>query len=225
MPGPTQNGQIEAYIRRMQSAAIAQQEQIKQLAAEVAALKNGPRSPDDEINAIPGRRVFYTFQGTQTFDTSSSANQAGTSSPTPQRGAAINFAVSQDGPFVMTHYPVAMWYPTLPANATNINAWQPLMYGLLPTQSIANLDFVHISYEVADSGAGRQMQNAAVGAGLLSHPTDMIPLPAKTVFAPNTTIQFIPTYNLIFFNQSAATKTTQGTLVVMLPGYKIVNGP
>jgi len=44
-----------------------------------------------------------------------------------------------------------------------------------------------------------------------------------TLFSPNTVVVFTPTYADILFNGSAAIPATEGTLVVTLPGYRIIN--
>ena len=207
------DAQLAAIIRQLTAQARAQEQIIASLRSDVAALKAVPRSPEEEIDAIPGRRIAFAFTQTQTF----------TSSQAKTRYNPLAFTVSQDGPFVLTHYPVAMWKPTAPSTATNYGQWQPVMYGFLPTQAIGNLDYVWLSYELIDTGAQRALQDNAVSAGLLSHPTEMMRLPVPTLFAPNSTIQFIPTYEQIAFG-TPTTATTGGTLAVSLPGYKIVNG-
>ncbi len=175
-----------------------------------AVLQNRPKTPTEELDVIPGRRIFYTL----------SANQDFTTSQDGQRGQPMNFLVSQDGIFIMTHYPVAMWKSSLPTNATDFGRWRPISTWPLPDQ-VLDTCIIDISYELIDGGSQRAFQNLPVSPGLISSPSCLIPLPVPTPFAPNTTIQFVPTYENILFNDS--TPTTQGTLVVSLPGYKIVN--
>lgn len=175
-----------------------------------AVLINRPKSLTEELDAIPGRRLFYTLSGTQTFTTAQAA----------QRGQPINFLISQDGIFVMTHYPAIMWKTDLPTNATDFGRWRPVASWPLPTQQLTT-NFIDISYEISDGGSQRNFQNLPVNPCLISRPDNMIPLPVPTPFAPNTTIQLTPTYEAITFGGSTA--TTEGTLVVALPGYKIVN--
>lgn len=175
-----------------------------------AVLTNRPRSATEEIDGIPGRRIFYTLSGSQDFTTAQDG----------QRGQPINFLVSQDGIFIQTHYPCVVWKTSLPTNATDFGRWRPISSWPLPDQ-VLDTNIIDISYELADGGSQRNFQNLPVSPGLISSPTCMIPLPIPTAFAPNTTIQFTPTYENILFEGSTA--TTQGTLVVSLPGYKIVN--
>lgn len=179
----------------------------------VGAIESQPRSITAEIDAIPGRRLFYNLVGAQDFDTTADG----------LRGAPIQMLVSQDGPFIMTHYPVVAWLPTSPDNATNFGRWRPIYSWPLPTQELGT-DFVDLSYEMTDSGSQRNFQNAAAPP-LLSRFDLPLPLPVPTLFAPNTSIAFIPTYERIIFSTQAegGVDTTAGSLVVLLPGYKIAN--
>lgn len=193
--------QIAAMLRQSQAAIWAKVQQ---------ALNSRPRSPTEEIDAIPGRRIFYSLTGTQTFTTSQDG----------QRGQPINMLVSQDGPFIMTHYPFVLWKPSAPSNATDFGRWRPIFSYPLPDQVLDD-DIIDISYEITDSGSQRNFQNAAVPP-MLSQPQNMVPLPIPSLFTPNTTIQFIPTYENIIFS-AVAVAATQGTLSVALPGYRVVN--
>lgn len=175
-------------------------------------LLQGQRSITEEIDSIPGRRIFYTLTDTIDFD----SDQDGT------RGEPLTFLVSQDGPFVMTHYPIVTWKPSLPTTATNFGMWSPVSSWPLPSQQNADQDRIDLSYEFVDGGSQRNFQNAAVGP-LFSRPDNLVPLPVPTLFSPNSTIQMFPTYENILFDATAATPTTGGTLWVGLPGYRIVN--
>lgn len=166
---------------------------------------------EDELEKIPGRRIFHTLVGSQTFTTSQDG----------QRTTPITFEVSQDGPFIMTHYPVCGWRSSAPSTATDFGRWRPVTTWPLPDQVI-DTNIIDISYEMSDSGSGRNMQNDIPVPGLLiSHPGNLQLLPKPTYFRPNTVITFTPTYNDITF--AGSTPTTEGTLVISLPGYKIVN--
>lgn len=180
---------------------------IESLLAKVSLLERG-KTLEDEIEAIKGRRIFYNLVGQQTF----------TSSNDGARGNPINMLVSQDGPFVLMGYPLVLWRSSLPSNATDFGRWRPVCSAYLPTQQLTT-NFVDISWELTDGGSQRNFQNLA-SAPLFSRPDAVLPLPKPTLFAPNTTIQFIPTYQDIFL--AGATPTTEGTLVVALPGYRIV---
>ena len=199
----SQDNQLAAYIRQ---ALAPMHAEIQRLNKDIDRLKRAA-SVEDEINLIKGRRVFYTLTGTQDFTTSQDGN----------RGSAIVMTVSQDGPFIMTHYPIAMWRPTLPTNATNYQQWRPVYTWPLADQ-VTDTDIVNISYEMFDGGSERGLQNAAAPP-ILSRPDMLHELPIPTLFAPNSSLQFIPTYHDILFNGSTA--PTQGTLVVGLPGYRI----
>ena len=206
------DNQTAALIRQLQ----ALRQDYSALAQTVAELNRRPRSTTEEIEAIPGRRVLYTLSGDQSFTTS----QDGT------RGAAISMLVSQDGPFVMTHYPVIMWYPNLPSTATNLNRWRPVSTWPLPDQQAAADggvvgDVVDVAYEIMDGGSQRMLQNLTVAPGLISTPNDLKKLPVPTLFAPNTVVQLFITYLNVSFGGS--TPSTSGNLHVDFPGYRIVN--
>jgi len=202
--------QIAAQIRQ---ALEPFKKEIIRLRREHELLKElakRPRTIQEEIDAIPGRRIFYTLEGTQNFDI--------TSDGLP--GSPIALLVSQDGPFIMTHYPMFMWKPSAPATATNFGRWRPIMSWPLPDQVLDD-DIIDLSYSFTDSGSQRNFQNLPV-PGLISSPDNMIPLPIPTLFTPNTTIQITPTYDNILFSP-VAVPATQGTLVVSLGGYRIAN--
>jgi hypothetical protein len=204
------DNQTAQYVR--QALAPFRQEIIR-LRQELDLIREQakrPKTVQEEIDAIPGRRIFFTLSNTQTFDSTNDGTQ----------GPLITMQVSQDGPYIMTHYPTFMWRPSAPAGATNFGVWRPVSSWPLPDQVI-DADLIDISYQFADSGPGRNFQNAAVPPALISRPDNLIPLPVPTLFTPNTTIQLQVTYENILFNGS--TPPTQGTLVVALPGYKIVN--
>lgn len=170
-----------------------------------------PPSITAQIDSIPGRRIFYNLVGRQNFV----LTQAGT------RGNPIPFNVSQDGSFVMTHYPMVVWKPNAPAAATNFGRWSPVASWPLPTQEAAAQDRIDLSWEINDGGSQRHFQNEMAGP-IFSRPDAMQPLPVPTVWAPNSNIQFIAQFEDIFF-AAPATPTTGGDLVVTLPGYRIVN--
>jgi hypothetical protein len=208
--------QTAAHLRQMAQRQAAQSKQMAAIVSRynelVAALQDQPRSITQEIDSIPGRRIFYTLSARLPFDESVSG----------LRATAMAFLVSQDGPFIATHYPMAIWLPSAPDNATNFGAWRPVSTWPLPDQ-VLDTDLIDISYEIDDTGSQRNFQNEAV-APVLSRPDNLIPLPVPTLFAPNTTIRFTPTFERIVFNQTAEqVATTEGILWVGFPGYKIVN--
>ena len=203
-----------ALIRRLEATVGRLQQQLGTVVSHhnelVEAMQNQPRPITQEIDSIPGRRIFYGLTENQAFDVSF----AGT------RATAMTFLISQDGPFIATHYPFATWKPSAPTTATNFGAWRPVSTWPLPDQ-VLDTDIIDLSYEVMDTGPTRQFQNEAVGP-IFSRPDNLIPLPVPTLFAPNTTIQFIPTYERISFNPNTVA-TTGGILRITWPGYKIVN--
>jgi len=201
--------QIEAAIRVLNARAQQQQKTIDQLAAALNELLSRPRTITEEIDQIPGRRIDTVFSGEVTFD----ATQDGT------RGNPVLVQISQDGPFVMTHYPMVLWRPTAPAGATNFGRWRPVTTFPLPDQ-VVDTDIIDIMYELADGGNQRNFQNAPRGP-VLSRPDNIVPLACPTLWAPNSAITLTPTYNNILFD--GAVPPTQGTLHVDFIGYRIVN--
>lgn len=205
---------IAAALRRAGSMLAAFRDQQLVQASKISDLEEalkGQRSPLAEIDAIPGRRIFYHLVGSVPF----TAAQAGT------RGQPISFVLSQDGSFIQTHYPVAMWLPNAPSSATNFGRWRPIYSWPLPTQEVGG-DVIDISYEMIDAGSQRNFQNEAAPP-LLSRPDVLLPLPVPTLYGTNANLQFVPTYQAINFDAAAATPTTGGLLVVALPGYRCVN--
>jgi hypothetical protein len=206
--GPTVNDCMK-YIRGLNSAMKQQAQQIGILQQVVTDLQSRPRSVQEEIDAIEGRRIEGTLTGEVTFDVTDLG----------QRGAPILFQVSQDGPFVMTHYPLVLWRPSAPDNTTNLNRWRPVSSFPLPTQQVTT-DIIDIMYEMADGGSQRMFQNEP-RAPLFSRPDNIVPCPVPTLWSPAAAIQFIPTYLALTWN--SATPPTEGVLHVDLIGYRIVN--
>lgn len=200
---------LAALVRGHHGAINQMAGKIQQLQTMVADLGSRPRSVEQEIDAIPGRRIESTLGGEIAFD----ATQVGL------RGQPIIIPVSQDGPFVMTHYPVVMWRPTAPSTATDLGRWRPVSSFPLPTQQLTT-DFIDIMWELQDGGNQRNFQNTP-RAPMFSRADQLIPCAVPTVWSPNSTIVFTPTYTAITFG--GATPTTGGTLHVDFYGYRIVN--
>lgn len=200
---------LAAAIRSHNAALKAQAQQISMLQQLVADLSSRPRSVEEEIDAIPGRVIESMLSGEVTFASTDAGN----------RGTPIIMQVSQDGPFVMTHYPVVHWFPSLPTTATNFNVWRPVQRAYLPTQTVTT-DFIDIKYEITDGGAGRLFQNAPRGP-MFSRADNLVMCPRPTVWSPNSNVIFTPTYLAISF--TGATPPTQGTLHVDIPGFRVIN--
>ncbi len=206
---PSAIDQIAAAVRTLQARLNQLQAQNTQIVAALNEQRSRPRSIQEEIDAIEGRRIEGTLSGEVTF----------TAADVGQRAAPIVLQVSQDGPFVMTHYPLCIWRPTAPANATNLNRWRPVSTFPLPDQ-VVDTDIIDILYELNDGGSQRLGQNAPRGP-LLSRPDNIVPCPIPTVWSPNAAILFQPTYLDLTWDGEVA--PTQGTLHVDLIGYRIVN--
>jgi hypothetical protein len=201
--------EVAALLRGYQTAIKNLQQGQAQLTAVLNQVAGRPRSIQEEIDAIDGRRIESTLSGEVTF----------TAADVGQRAAPIVFQVSQDGPFVMTHYPLCLWRPTAPNDATNLNRWRPVSTFPLPDQ-VVDTDIIDILYELNDGGSQRLGQNEPRGP-LLSRPDNIVPCPIPTLWSPNAAVVFQPTYLALTWNGTIP--PTQGTLHVDLIGYRIVN--
>lgn len=202
--------QAASNERRIQTI-IANQAKLQ---AAVAEILRRPRSITEEIDALPGRRIVYTLAGDVSFTASNQSAQ----------GTPISFQVSQDGPFVMTHYPLVSWWPNLPTDGDNYLKQSPVNAWPFPAQTDTGLDVLNLNYQLFDAGSQRAFQGGSVVSGqLLSRPGALMPLPVPTLWSPQALIQFIPYYLDIAFATAPSTDTTGGNLHVDLPGYRIVN--
>ena len=198
---------ISAHMRKLSSAHNELRAQFDLF----LKADDTPRSITEELDALPGRRIFYNLSSRESF----SAVQDG------QQGNPLSFAVSQDGSFIMTHYPIVSWKPNSPAAASNFGQWSPVASWPLPLQQSTNQDIINLSYNFKDGGAQRNFDNEPA-LPLFSRFDALHPLPVPTLFAPNSNIQFVPTFEDIFFDPDSAVPTDGGELVVLLPGYRIV---
>lgn len=203
------NDAMAAALRSHQKAILQMQAQMGQMVALVQGMQQRPLTPQEEIDAIPGRRIESVLAGEVTF----------TTDDVGRRAQPVIFQVSQDGPFIQTHYPLATWRPSLPDNATNLGRWRPVSSYPLPDQ-VVDTDIIDIMYELNDGGSQRFMQNQPRGL-LLSRPDNIVPCPIPTQWAPNAAIVFQPTYLALTWNGTVP--PTQGILHVDLIGYRIVN--
>ena len=182
---------------------------IQQQQAQISSLGSRPRTITEEIDRIPGRRIESVLSGEVTFTTDDEG----------RRGNPILIQVSQDGPFIMTHYPMVLWRPSLPSNTTNLNRWRPVSTFPLPDQ-VVDTDIIDIMYELADGGSQRNFQNAPRGP-LFSRPDNLVPCAVPTLWAPNAAISFTPTY--LSLTWDSAEPPTAGILHVDFIGYRVVN--
>jgi hypothetical protein len=194
-------------LKGQMGQVVAQQRQrIERLEQ---ALLSRPRTIAEQIDALPGRRIESVFSGEVVFTADDDGN----------RGEPVTIQISQDGPFIETHYPMILWRPSAPDNATNFGRWRPVSTYPLPDQ-VVDTDIIDLSYEFSDGGNQRNFQNAPRGL-VISRPDNIVPLPIPTMFAAGATIQIFPTYNNILFD--GATPPTAGILHVDIIGYRIVN--
>lgn len=184
---------------------------LEKRVADLAGSKR-PLSVEDEINLIPGRRVAYNAVGSVTF----------VATDTGKAGDPVIIQLSQDGPFIQTGYPFAIWKPTAPTNADNLGRWSPVSTWPLPTQEFTNGDVIDISYDWNDGGSDRAFQTSSVPP-VLSRPDVIHPLPQWMLWTPNSTIKITPTYERIVFRTAPTNDTTEGQLFFVCPGFKIAN--
>lgn len=202
--------QTAAILRSYKAAIEKQQQQIAVLGQLMQSGGGGkPLTVQEEIDRIEGRRMEGTLSGEVEF----TADDIG------QRAQPVTMNVSQDGPFVMTHYPMVVWRPSAPDNTTNLGRWRPISTFPLPDQ-VVDTDIIDLMYEMQDGGNQRLLQNEARGP-LLSRPDNIVPCPVPTLWSPNSVVLFIPTYLAMTFD--SATPPTAGILHVDIPGYRIVN--
>lgn len=201
--------ELAAILRGYKSAIQKQSQQVMALYRVIGELQSRPRSVSEEIDAIEGRRLEGTLSGEIEF----TADDLG------QRAAPVVMTVSQDGPFIQTHYPMVVWRPSSPDDATNLGRWRPVSTFPLPDQ-VVDTDIIDLMYEMQDGGNQRNLQNEARGP-LLSRPDNIVPTPVPTLWSPGTTVLFIPTY--LAMTWDAAIPPTAGILHVDIPGYRIAN--
>src|SRR4051812_47449520 len=154
----TQLDQHAAAIRKLSQRSVALTNTLSQIANDVATLKSRPMSISEAIDAIPGRRLETVLSGEVSFNANNEGN----------KGPPISIPISQDGPFIQTHYPLILWYPTAPDNTDNLNRWRSISSFPMPTQEIQG-DYLDIKYEIFDGGSQRNLQNEARGP-ILSRP-------------------------------------------------------
>jgi hypothetical protein len=201
--------QVAALLRQHKTAIDGMRQTINQMAQVINDQQSRPRSIQEEIDSVEGRRIEGVIAGEVTF----------TAADVGQRAQPIVIQVSQDGPFVMTHYPLVLWRPSAPDNTTNLGRWRPVTTFPLPDQ-VVDTDIIDIMYELNDGGSQRLGQNQP-RAPLLSRPDNIVPCPIPTLWSPNAAIVFQPTYLSITWDST--TPPTQGILHCTLIGYRIVN--
>lgn len=211
---PAQFGEIVRKMRNENREVLRQYDQItKQYEALAAQMNSRPRSTDEEIDAIPGRRVDYELVGRHSFTLANNG----------KRMPPIKLTVSQDGPFIQTAYIMAIWRPNAPNDATLFGRWRPVYSWPLPAQEVDG-DSIDISYEMSDAGSMRELQTER-RPPLFSRPDLILPLSKPMLFAPDSITNVTITYESINFapGDEGYQPTTGGELVVAIPGYKIVN--
>ena len=202
---------IEQLAASVRQALNDRDQRIARLESVIASLKAGARPVEEEIDSIPGRRI--PMHPTQTL--------AFTATDDNTRATALSFKLSQDGPFIMTCYPVVTWRVSAPSTATTFGRWRPVYSWDVPTQQEGATEWINISWELVDTGPQQNFQDNALPP-FFSRLDKLMPLAKPCMFAPLSVIQFVPTFNDITFS-AASTATTGGTLVVSLIGYRIFN--
>lgn len=203
------NEKSNHIIRQLAGRQRALEAQLKLIAVG----DNAPLTPEEEIDAIPGRRIFYTEVAKQDFNIAGNLGK---------RSDPLTFTISQDGPWIQTHYPMVAWKPNVPDNATNFGRWSPVSSWPLPDQQNADIDVIDISYEFYDGGSQRAFQNESAPP-IFSRPDNMVKLPKRTMYAPSSNIAIYITYEAINYSPNPAVLTAGGQLVVGIPGYRIIS--
>src|SRR6266850_2385957 len=136
--------QHSTALRVLNKRLAQTQQQLAMALRDLAEIKSRPRTVTEEIDSIPGRRIESIFSGEIEFDITDLG----------QRGTPVIIPISQDGDFIMTHYPMILWRPTAPDTATHLNKWRPVTSFPLPTQEVHG-DIIDIAYEIDDAGSQR----------------------------------------------------------------------
>lgn len=217
---------LMAGIRHASEHFGASLEALGVRAAELA--KKIARPLEDEINAIPGRRVNYTLTARVNFTAAGVLVN--------QESDLFIFNIPKDGPWIMTHYPTVMWQITASEIATDVGRWRPISSWTLPVQEHgASQDILDLSLGFHDGGTGgRWFQNSietnvkdATGAivpntlrhvpgRLFSNPLVLKRLPCPAYFPVKSTVGATALFDAVTFGAATA-----GKIVVSLPGYKI----
>jgi hypothetical protein len=214
------DAQTQKVISQLAARSRQQEREMAQLKGTlegfIQSCGEQPRSITEEIDSIPGRKILYNLSARLSFTLANDGT----------RGQPMNALVSQDGPFIMTHFPVVAWRPNLPTTATNFGQWSPVYSWPLPDQERPDRDFIDLSWEMIDQGSQRNLQNEPAVPLFSRADGAAAPLPVPTLLAPNTVIAFIPTFEDISFAGPApdpAVPTTGGELVVTFPGWRVAN--
>lgn len=211
---------LQEYIRQLgKEHAWMKQELVvtKEKMALIEKMCEAPPTLEEEIASIEGRRIFFNLSGVIEFD----EDQDG------REGPPVKFRISQDGIFVMTHYPFVVWRVTEPTAAQNFGFWRPPTAWPLPAQAVGtgfnlNEDIMSMGYLFSDAGSQRQFDNEDAGPIFSSPNGGLVPLPIPTVFQQNSTISFQPVFSRIAFSSPENTPT-RGEIKVTLPGFRIAN--
>ncbi len=206
--------QADAFARAIRVMATRQERmerEIAELKSMLASAGARPPTVQEEIDSIDGRRIESTISAEVAFTIDNDGDV----------GVPLRFEVAQDGPFVMTHYPLCVWRPSTPDNAANFGRWRPVNSAQLPTQQVTT-NFVDLMYELFDAGPARYLTTGP--RVLMSRFDNIVPCPIPTLFSPSSVVRFEPTYTAILFEADGDDPApTQGILHVDMIGYKIVN--
>lgn len=188
--------------------------QIKDLTQVVEELKSVVQVAADApkwIEDIPGKRVPYIATIEINVDSGSLTRQEG------------QYPVTQDGPFVTTGMAMfwtrtsgayqGYWMPATTFGLKMAHAEMGLGFGgLFDNPCVATFDV-----EIADSGSDRNWQNIAFASALFNPESGGIYMwPTAYMFATNSVAR-------VYVTPTVA-PTTDGTVAVLLLGYKIVQG-
>lgn len=194
-----------------QRVASQKLQSMDQVIQELKSLIRAGADAPKYIENIPGKRVPYIAEIDITIAANSTTRTEGT------------YPVSQDGPFVATGL-AAFWqrttapYNGIPGPATTVDlkiapASQQLGFqNLFDTPVVGSFNF-----EIADSASDRNWQNQAFSSGILNAANGyMYMFPVSYLFPTNTVAR-------VYVTPTVA-QTVAGQVLVLLLGYKIVQG-
>jgi hypothetical protein len=134
-----------------------------------------------DIDSIPGRRMAYNMS----MDGTSTA------------GNHVDFLISQDGPFILTHFPILLWQ-----YREGTSRW---------VVSGSREDELGTFYLMSDESCQRMLTRNWIN--IYSQPHQLTPLPMSTLFVPNSMIRL---------NLHPPPPPEPVDYRCILPGYRIV---
>lgn len=227
---------LGAAIRKAMDHWAGELERLGALVEDLAV--RARRNLEEEINALPGERYYFTLTGKSIVRQGSTYfkqdGQPFVSTAADTEADLLYYEVPKDCFFIACYYPMAVWRITTSGVAADVGRWRPVYSWPLPDQ-VMNTELIDVSLRFADVGSERALENEATArnastgapvASVLRHvpsahfsnPNTWKKLPVPSVFKPKSVIACQPKYDRVLF-----TSATAGRLRVDLPGYLIRN--